>query len=166
MHSDKFPALNIDWYIPQLIWLAIIFTLFYLALSYLVLPRIETVLKDRKGKLDGDVQAARDAQRDADKEAERYEAEIATAKAKGHGSIRASREKLDAELNEKRGSLDAQLAAKTADAEKRVQGLIQRASGEIEAMTAGVVNDIVKELAGIDVSDEEVHAALRQRSKE
>jgi len=166
MHSDKFPALNIDWYIPQLIWLAIIFTLFYLALSYLVLPRIETVLKDRKSKLDGDVQAARDAQRDADKEAERYEAEIAAAKAKGHSSIRASREKLDAELNEKRGSLDAQLAAKTADTEKRVQGLIQRASGEIEAMTAGVVNDIVKELAGIDVSDEEVHAALRQRSKE
>ena len=166
MHSDKFPALNIDWYVPQLIWFAVIFTLFYLALSYLVIPRIESVLKDRKGKLEGDLQAARDAQHNADKEAKRYEAEMAAAKAKGHGTVRASREKLDAELNEKRVVLDGQLAEKTVETEKRVQGFLERASGQMEAMTAGVVSDIVKELAGIEVSDNEVQAALRQRSKE
>ena len=154
-----------DW-APQLIWLAIIFTLFYFALSQLALPRIERVLKDRKSKIGGDIQAARDAQHHADKEAERYEAEIATAKAKGHGTIRASREKLDAELGEKRRVLDGQLAEKTAETEKRVQGLIERASGEMEAMTAGVVGDIVKEFAGVEVSDKEVQAALRQRLKE
>jgi F-type H+-transporting ATPase subunit b len=151
---------------PQLIWLAIIFTLFYFVLSQLALPRIERVLKDRKAKIGGDLQAARDAQHNADKEAERYEAELTAAKAKGHGTIRASREKLDVELNEKRGVLDGQLAEKTAETEKRVQGLLERASGEMEAMTAGVVSDIVKELAGIEVSDNEVQAALRQRSKE
>ncbi len=154
-----------DW-APQLIWLAIIFTLFYFALSQLALPRIERVLKDRKAKIGGDIQAARDAQHHADKEAERYEAEIATAKAKGHGTIRASREKLDAELGEKRRVLDGQLAEKTAETEKSVQGLIERASGKMEAMTAGVVGDIVKELAGVEVSDQEVQAVLRQRLKE
>ncbi len=151
---------------PQLIWLAIIFTLFYLALSRLALPRIERVLKDRKTKIGGDLQAARDAQHNADKEAERYEAEITAAKAKGHGMIRASREKLDAELGEKRGALDNQLAEKTAETEKRVQALLERASGQMEAMTSEVVSDIVKELAGVEVSDKEVQAALRQRSKE
>lgn len=166
MHSDKFPALNIDWFVPQLIWLAIVFTLFYLALAYLVLPRIETVLKDRKLKLDGDREAARIAQGDAEKEAERYEAEIAAAKTRGHNTIREAREKLDAELNERRGALDTQLAEKTAETEKRVQALLERASGEMDAITKDVVSDIVKELAGIDVSDSEVQAALRQKSKE
>ncbi len=154
-----------DW-APQLIWLAIIFTLFYFALSSLVLPRVERVLKDRAAKVGGDIQAARDAQHQADKEAERYEAEIAAAKTKGHGTIRASREKLDAELGDKRRELDNQLAEKTAETEKRVQSLLERASGEMEAMTAGVVSDIVKELAGIEVSEKDVKAALRQRSKE
>ena len=160
------PQLNFEDFAPQLIWLAFIFTLFFLALSQVALPRIERVLKDRKTKIGGDLLAARDAQHDADKEAERYEAEIATAKAKGHGTIRVSREKLNAELNEKRGVLDSQLAEKAAETEKRVQGLLARASGEMEAMTAGVVSDIVKELAGIEVSDNEVQVALRQRSKE
>ena len=81
-------------------------------------------------------------------------------------SIRASREKLDGELGEKRKDLDAQLAQKTAETEKRVQGLLERAFGEMDAMTAGAVSDIVKALAGIEVSDSEVQAALRQRSKE
>ena len=160
------PQLQPGDFAPQLIWLAIVFTLFYLALSRLALPRIERVLKDRQGKIGGDLQAARDAQHNADKEAERYEAEIAAAKTKGHGLIRASREKLDGELGEKRKDLDTQLAQKTAETEKRVQGLLERASGEMEAMTAGAVSDIVKVLAGIEVSDHEVRAALRQRSKE
>jgi F-type H+-transporting ATPase subunit b len=158
--------LNPTDFAPQLIWLAIIFTFFYLALSRLALPRIEKVLKDRKSKIGGDIEAARTAQHDADKEAERYDAELAAAKTTGHNTIRASREKLNVELAEKRGQLDAQLAEKSADTEKRVQALLQRASGEMEAMTASVVSDIVKELAGVEVSDKEVRAALRLTSKE
>jgi F-type H+-transporting ATPase subunit b len=160
------PQLNLEDFAPQLIWLAIIFTLFYFALSRLALPRIEKVLKDRKSKIGGDLESARKAQLEADKEAARYEAEIAGAKGKGHTTIRSSREKLDAELAQKRGELDAQLAEKAAETEKRVQSLLERASGEMEAMTAGVVGDIVKELAGVEVSETEVQAALRRTPKE
>ncbi len=81
------PQLQPGDFAPQLIWLAIIFTLFYLALSRLALPRIEQVLVDRKTKIGGDLKAARDAQRQADEEAARYEAEIAAAKSRGHGTI-------------------------------------------------------------------------------
>ena len=56
--------------------------------------------------------------------------------------------------------------AKAAETDKSVQKLIERASGEMEAMTAGAVSDIVKEFAGLEVSDGEVRAALRQGSKE
>ena len=160
------PQLDPATFAPQLFWLAVIFTLFYLALSRLVLPRIEHVLKDRTTKIGGDLQAARDAQHRADKEAEHYEAEIATAKGKGHVMIRASREKLDGELNEKRRDLDSQLAAKTAETESRVRGMLERAAGDMEAITAEVVGDIVKELGGVEVSDSEVRTALRQSLKE
>ncbi len=160
------PQLIIEDFAPQLIWLAIIFTLFYLALSNLVLPSVEKVLKTRATKIGGDLQAARDAQTGADKEAERYDAAIAEAKGKGAITIRASKEKLDAELAQKRAALDAQLAEKTAETEKRVQTLIAQASSDMEAMTADVVRDIVKALAGVEVSENEVRAALRQSSKE
>ena len=160
------PQLQPGDFAPQLIWLAIIFTLFYLALANLALPRIQEVLAGRKAKIEGDLDSARAAQQRADRESERYEAGIAAAKAKGQAGIRAHREKLEAELAGKREAFDRELGAKAAETDKSVQKLIERASGEMEAMTAGAVSDIVKEFAGLEVSDGEVRAALRQGSKE
>ncbi|MGO8778815.1 MAG: hypothetical protein ACLQKK_07870, partial [Rhodomicrobium sp.] len=151
---------------PQLFWLAIIFTLFYLALSRLALPGIERVMAARKAKIEGDLAGARQAQQHADREAERYEAGIAAAKAKGQARIRSHRESLEADLSQKREVLDRQLAAKAAETEKSVQKVLEQASGQMEAMTAGVVSDIVKEFAGLEVSEGEVHDVLRHSSKE
>jgi F-type H+-transporting ATPase subunit b len=160
------PQLQPDDFAPQLIWLVIIFASLFYILSRQALPRIEHVLSARKSRISGDLESAREAQRQSETAMERYEAEIAAAKTKGQGVMRAGREKLEAELNEKRGALDHQLAAKAAETEKRIHGILERASGEMEAMTSGVVRDIVKKLAGVEASEEEVRAALRQMSKE
>jgi F-type H+-transporting ATPase subunit b len=160
------PQLQPDDFAPQLIWLAIIFAALFYILSRQALPRIEQVLGERKSRISGDLESARDAQRQSEIAMERYEAEIAAAKSKGQAAVRAGREKLEAELSEKRGALDQQLAARAAETEKRIHGIIKQASGEMEAMTSGVVRDIVKKLAGVEASDEEVRAALRQMSKE
>jgi F-type H+-transporting ATPase subunit b len=160
------PQLQPDDFAPQLIWLAIIFASLFFILSRRALPRIEQVLGERKSRISGDLESARHAQQQSEKAMERYEAEIAAAKAKGQGVTRAGREKLEAELNEKRGALDQQLAAGAAETEKRIRGILERASGEMEAMTSSVVSDIVKRLAGVEASEEEVRAALRQMSKE
>ncbi len=160
------PQLEVGDFAPQLIWLAISFALLYLLLSRLALPRIERVLGDRKSRIAGDLESARTAQQDSEKAMAHYDAQVAAAKAKGQSSIRTHREKLDAELAQKRSTLDGQLAAKAAETEQKFQALLQRASSEMDAMTAGAVSDIVKEFAGVEASEDEVRAALSQRSKE
>jgi F-type H+-transporting ATPase subunit b len=160
------PQLQPGDFSPQLIWLAITFALLYVGLSRLALPRIAHVLAERKSRIGGDIEKAREAQALSEKTMEQYEAELAAAKGKGQSAIRTSREALDRELSEKRSDLDRQIAAKAAEIEKTVQSMLQRAAGEMESMTAGVVNDIVKQLAGVEVSEEEVRAALRQSPKE
>jgi F-type H+-transporting ATPase subunit b len=160
------PQLQPHDFAPQLFWLAVIFTLFYLALAYRVIPRIEHVIGARKAKIEGDLKGAREAQQLADRAAANYDAEVAAAKAKGQASIRAHRGKLEAELGAKREEFERQLLEKAAATEKAVQGLIERAAGEMEAMTKDAVAGIVKELADVEVSDDEVRAALRQHVKE
>ena len=160
------PQLQPGDFAPQLIWLAITFALLYLALSRLVLPRIESVIGQRTSRISADLDKARDAQRHSEEEMARYEAEIAQAKAKAQARQREAREKLDGELSVKRAALDKDLGVKAAQSEEKVRGLLERASSQMETMTSGVVNDIVKELAGVEVSDDEVRAALRQGLKE
>ncbi len=151
---------------PQLIWLAITFLLLYVGLSRLALPRVEQVLGVRKARIGGDIEKARVAQAQSEKVMARYEADIASAKSKGQARIRSSREALDRELGDKRAELDRQIAARGSEAEGAIAALVQRAAGEMEAATADVVSDILKQLAGIEATAEEVHAALRQIAKE
>jgi F-type H+-transporting ATPase subunit b len=160
------PQLQPNDFAPQLFWLAITFALLYIALSRFALPRIEKVLGQRSTRIGGDLDNARRAQQESEKAMQRYEAEIAAAKTKGQAALRAQREKLEAELAEKRGHLDRQVADKNADTEKRVRSLLERAENDMESMTSGVVNDIVKRFAGVDVSADEIRAALRKRSGE
>lgn len=160
------PQLNPADFSPQLIWLAITFAALYFALSRIALPRIEHVIGQRKSRIAEDLEKARESQRLAEREMECYEAKIAEARAKGQAALRAEREKLEAEFAKKRGSAEREAASLTAKAEERVRALLERASTEMEAMTSDVVNEIVKGLAGVDASDAEVRAALRQALKE
>lgn len=160
------PQLQPGDFAPQLIWLAITFGLLYLALSRLALPRIESVIGQRTSQISADLEKARDAQRHSEEEMSRYEAELAQAKAKAQARQREAREKLEGELSVKRAALDKDLGAKSAQSEEKVRVLLQKASAQMESMTSDVVNDIVKELAGVEVSEDEVRAALRQGLKE
>ena len=151
---------------PQLIWLAITFVLLYAGLSRLVLPRIEHILGARKARIGGDIEKAREAQAQSEKVMARYEADIAAAKSKAQATLRNAREALDRELSEKRAELDERLAKRSSEAESAIRAMLERAAGELETAAAGVVNDILKQLAGVEASADEVRGALRQIAKE
>ena len=160
------PQLQIDDFAPQLIWLAIIFALFHHALAYRALPRIQHVLASRKAKIEGDLDSARAAQQLADsgRHATRPGLPRRRQKAKPASARNASSSKPSWRESAMRST--GELLAKAAETDKSVQNLVERASSQMEAMTAGAVSDIVKEFAGLDVSDAEVRAALAQGSKE
>jgi len=160
------PQLQPGDFAPQLIWLAITFVCLFFAMSQLALPRVARVIGERKTRISKDIDEARESQKLAEEEMTRYEAEIASAKAKAQSALRTSREKLDAELAKQRSLVDRDLASKTAEGEENIRGFMERSASQLEAMTGEVVSDIVRQLAGVEVSDEEVHAALRQSLKE
>lgn len=160
------PQLQPADFAPQLVWLAITFAILYFALARIALPRIEKVLGERKSKIALDLEKAREAQKYAEEEMIRYEAEIAAARAKGQAKLRTEREKLEAELAKKRAAVESEAAAMTAKAEERVRAMLERASADMETMASDVVNEIVRQLAGVEVTGDEVRAALRQVRKE
>lgn len=159
------PQLQFGDFAPQLIWLAITFITLYFALSRVAIPRVEHVLGERKARVDGDLEKARTSQRQAEEEMIRYDAQIAAAKARGQALARARREKLEAELAQRRGVLDKETASKVANAEENIRNFMEQASTQMEGATSEAVTDIVRQFAGVEVSGGEVAAALRQATK-
>ena len=115
------PQLNpLDWG-PQLIWLLITFSILYLLMKRVALPRIGSVLEARAARISGDLETAEKLRRDTQEAIAAYEQALAEAKKRAHAIADQGREKLKAEMAEERAKLERELAEKAAEAEKRIE---------------------------------------------
>ena len=58
--SGGLPQLDIATWPNQLFWLVVTFTILYLLMQFVVTPRISTVLEDRRAKVSGDLEKAKE----------------------------------------------------------------------------------------------------------
>src|SRR5262249_31588026 len=57
-HGGRFPPFQKDTFGSQLLWLAIFFVALYLIASRLALPRVGTIIADRRKRISGDLDEA------------------------------------------------------------------------------------------------------------
>src|SRR5204862_6193677 len=80
--SHKFPPLQVETYASQLLWLALVFVALYLLMSRLALPRINSILEDRKQRIAGDLTAANRLKGESDGAMAVYEKSLTDARAR------------------------------------------------------------------------------------
>jgi F-type H+-transporting ATPase subunit b len=157
------PQLNpLDW-APQLIWLAITFSVLYLLMKYVALPRIGSVIEARQARIAGDIDAADKLRRETQEAIAAYEQALAEAKARAHAIAQEGRAKLNAEVSAERGKLEKELAAKQAQAEASIEAAKQAALKEVNNVAAETAAEIVQRLIGVAPSKSEVASALAPR---
>jgi len=156
------PQLNFNDFAPQLVWLAISFTLLYFLMSRVALPGIGAVLDERKGRVASDLsEAAR--LRDATETAMAgYEQALASAKARAQGIARTSREEMAADIAKRRAEVDTQINARMADAEQRITTLKDAAVGHIAEIAADTADALVARFAGKSVPRPELVTAVNE----
>ena len=114
------PQLNpLDW-APQIIWLVITFSILYVLMKRVALPRIGSVIEARHARIAGDIEAADKLRRETQEAIAAYEQALAEAKARAQAIAQEANNKLKAEMAAERAALDRDLAARSAEAEKRI----------------------------------------------
>lgn len=159
------PQLQIGDFAPQLIWLAITFVILYIAMSRVALPRIGQVLEERNSRIQNDLREARSAQEKAEKAAADYDSALAEARARASASIRARRDRLDRELEAEKALKERQIAERMALAEQDIEASRQKSLTNVSAIAADTVGDIVRQVAGLEVSSDDIAEALRGSQK-
>jgi F-type H+-transporting ATPase subunit b len=154
------PQLNpLDW-APQLIWLAITFSILYLLMKYVALPRIGSVIDMRQARIKGDIEAADKLRRETQEAIAAYEQALAEAKARAHAIAQEGRAKLNAEVAAERASLEKELAAKQAEAEARIEAAKKAALKDVSVVAADTATEIVQRLIGVAPSKPEAASAV------
>lgn len=152
-------------YTNQVAWLVLTFVLLYVIVSRLVVPRVTTVLEERKEKIAGDLDTAERLRAEAEGVREAYEASIADARLKAQQTLADTKEAARNDIAKAQSELDAKLLADAAAAEKRIAEAKEEALAGLEGIAAEVAAEMVAKLGGGDVPTDAVSKAVSAAAK-
>lgn len=159
-HKGAFPPMDAATFPSQIFWLVIFFTLLYLLMSKLALPKMAAVLAHRHKTIEGDLARATALKNETEAAVQAYEKALADARAKAQGIAAETRAKMTAEMDAERGALERKIAAKTADAESKIATAKAQAMKDVGEVAAETAAEIVSELTGAKVSKAEAVKAI------
>ncbi|HBM89284.1 MAG: F0F1 ATP synthase subunit B' [Parvibaculaceae bacterium] len=142
------PQLDFATFAPQLIWLTLVFGVLYLVMARVALPRIATVIEERRDRVADDLDTAAQLKSDTDDAIASYETALAEARTKAHSIAQETRDRLTAETDAHRADLEGQLAARIADAEKRIDATKTQALTNVRDVAVDVADAITQQLLG------------------
>ncbi len=154
------PQLDFSTFLPQLVWLAITFSVLYLIMVKVAIPRIGGAIEDRQNKIANDLDLAQSMKADTDRAIAAYEQALAEAKAKAHGIAQETRDRLAAEIDAERAKVDTQIAEKLADADLAIAAAKDKALMEVNEIASDVTGQIVTDLTGKKASAAAVKKAV------
>jgi F-type H+-transporting ATPase subunit b len=154
------PQLELHDFAPQLIWLAISFIALYIIMARVALPRIATVIEERRDRIASDLDQAEQLKQKTEEAIAAYEEALAQARARALGFAQETREALTAEVEAEKQEVEKQIARKTAEAEKRILDAKTAALAHVNEVAGEVAETIVQELIGGKLTKAEVNQAV------
>jgi F-type H+-transporting ATPase subunit b len=159
------PQLDFSTYPPQLVWLAISFIALYFLMARVALPRIATVLEERRDRIARDLDEAERSREESEAAVAAYEAALAEARAEAHDIARANRDKLAAEIEAERAKVDAVAAEKAAEAERAIAEAKSAAVEGLGVVAGDLTEAIVKRLVGGRITKKKIADAVAATMK-
>jgi F-type H+-transporting ATPase subunit b len=154
------PQLNPNDMTPQLVWLAITFLALYFILSRFTLPRISSVIDERKNRIERDIAEAERLNAGTQNAIAEYEEKLQTARGKASQHVKENRDAVAADLEAKRRTAEAEDQDRMKKAEERIAAMKSEAMAQVTAISTETAQEIVKKLVGQDVSAEEVRRVI------
>jgi len=164
--KDGLPQLNLNDMTPQLIWLALTFLALYFILSRFTLPKISSVLDERKNRIERDIAEGERLNSETQNAIAEYERKLTDARSKASNMVKENRDKVAAELETKRLAAEAADQERMATAEERINAMKTEAMSQVTAISTETAQELIRKLVGTEVSSEEIQRAMQPAAGE
>jgi F-type H+-transporting ATPase subunit b len=158
--GHKFPPLQIETYASQLIWLTLAFVALYLLMSRVALPRIGSIIEDRRQRIASDFAEAERLKAKSDAASAAYEKSLADARGRAQALANETREREAKAAESARKTLDAKLNTQIAEAEKTIAARRLAAMTNVKGIAVDAAAAIVQRLTGSAPASRDVEAAV------
>jgi F-type H+-transporting ATPase subunit b len=159
-HGGGFPPFNKDTFASQLLWITLAFVALYLLMSRVALPRIGSIIEDRKQRIASDFAEAERLKGESDAASVAYEKSLADARGRAQALANETREREAKAAESARKALDAKLNTQIGEAEKTIAARRSAAMVNVQGIATDAATAIVERLTGSAPASREVEAAV------
>ena len=155
------PQLNPEFFISQLFWLAVFFSIMFIILWKVSLPRIATVLNKRQNKIDKNLSTAKELQEKALEVEKNINFQINNTREETGEKIKETIKLLQEETSSKLSSLDKELEEKISISEKEIIKNKENQMKTINDEIANITKITVAKMSDLKISDNDINNALK-----
>jgi F-type H+-transporting ATPase subunit b len=159
-HGRGFPPFEKETFASQLLWFALTFIALYLLMSRVALPRVGSILEDRRRHIDGNLADAQRLKGESDAAIAAHEKALAEARGRAQTLANEAREKAAAAAEARRKEVDTGLHARIAEAEKTIAATQSAAMTNVRGIASEAAAAIVERLCGVAPAASEVGDAV------
>ncbi len=160
------PQLDPASFASQIFWLFICFTALYVIMSRWALPRIGSILQERRNKIENDLERAEQLRQEAEKVLSSHEAALADAHQKAAVILHEAHEADAAQAAKQIATLDNHIKKQLTQADARIDQAKQAALADIQDVSASLTGDVLKKLADVKPTDATIKKAVAAAIRE
>ena len=163
--EEGMPQLNPEYWVSQIFWLIVVFTILYLILSKFILPKINGNLETRKSQILRNLEDAQKFKEESEKKIKDYEAIINEAKQKAKSIINDTRKKINEDIQVKKNHLEKEIESEINKAENEIKSLKLSSVDSVKKIAFETSSLIIKEILNADLNSSNVSAIVEDVSK-
>ena len=159
------PQLNPEFWASQIFWLILIFSILYMIIWKIFLPKITDGIENRKLRIMNDLNETQKLKENAEKKLEEYTKIIEDIKKEAKKVIEDNKKKLENDIKNKKQKFNEEIEQELMLAEKEIKNLRKSSISSINKIAVEVSSEMIKRLVGASVNTSNVSAIVEDISK-
>ena len=159
------PQLNPEFWASQIFWLVLVFSILYLIIWKIFLPRITYSIENRKSRIVDDLNEAQKLKETSESKLKEYNEIIESSKKNAKKIIEDTKKKLDLDIQNKKNKFNVEIEKELKSVEKEISDLKKFSISNISQIATETSAEIIKQIVDTDVNNSSVSAIVEDITK-
>ena len=159
------PQLDPTYWASQAFWLILVFTILYISISKLYLPKIKDNLDNRENKIKEDLEYANKFKEQSEAKAKEYDIILMNAKKEVSKIHFESKNILDKDIQSKKEVMEKDIEKEILKAKKEISELKKNSITSIQSISESIASDIIENISGNKLNESSIKATVEDISK-
>ena len=159
------PQLDPTYWASQAFWLILTFTVLYISIAKLYLPKIKNNLDDRENKIKDDLDAANKFKDLSELKLKEYEKILENSKKEVIKIHLDSKNKLDKDIQTKKDVMDKEIETEITKAQQEINELKKNSILDIQNISKDLASSIIENISGDKLNESSIKATVAEVAK-